>query len=73
MKTVRTMDWIALLFIIVGAINWGLIGFFQFDLVATLFGGASTLVSRIIYAIVGVSGIYGLTFFNNIGESTERV
>ena len=53
------LDKIALVLIIIGAINWGLIGFFQFDLVATLFGNMSAL-SRIVYALVGISGLWGI-------------
>ena len=48
--------------LIIGAVNWGLIGFFTFDLVAWLFGGASSWLSRIIYGIVGLSGLYAITF-----------
>lgn len=51
------MKKVALLLVIIGAINWGLIGFFGFDLVAFLFGGQMSLISRIIFALVGVSGI----------------
>ncbi len=47
----------ALVLVIVGAVNWGLIGFFQFDLVAALFGGADSILSRIVYALVGISGL----------------
>ncbi len=55
----KVIDKIALVLIIIGAINWGLIGFFRFDLVATLFGEMS-MVSRIIYALVGISGLWGI-------------
>lgn len=48
---------IALFLAIVGAINWGLIGFFQFDLVAAIFGGQDSFLSRTIYAIVGIAGL----------------
>ena len=58
----KVIDTIALILIIVGAINWGLIGFFEFNLVAAIFGTMS-VISRIIYAIVGISGIYALSFF----------
>ena len=51
------LDWTALILIIIGAINWGLIGFFGWDLVAAIFGDMSAL-SRIIYALVGISGLY---------------
>lgn len=55
----KVIDKIALVLIIIGAINWGLIGFFKFDLVAAIFGEMSAL-SRIVYALVGVSGIWGI-------------
>jgi uncharacterized membrane protein YuzA (DUF378 family) len=58
----RTLDGIALLLVVIGAVNWGLIGFFRFDLVAALFGDMSTL-SRIIYALVGIAGLYAISFF----------
>ncbi|WP_339176516.1 DUF378 domain-containing protein [Solibacillus sp. FSL R5-0691] len=48
---------IALVLVIIGAINWGLIGFFKFDLVASLFGGQTAGLSRIIYALVGLAGL----------------
>lgn len=55
----KVLDKIALLLIIIGAINWGLIGFFQFNLVDTIFGNMS-VISRIIYALVGISGLWGI-------------
>ena len=55
----KVIDKIALLLIIIGAINWGLIGFFQFNLVATIFGDMS-IISRIVYALVGISGLWGI-------------
>ena len=51
-------DRIALLLTIIGAISWGLIGIFQFDLVSYLFGGQGALVSRIIYTLVGAAGLW---------------
>ena len=47
---------------IIGGINWGLIGFFNFNLVSTIFSGSLTFIARIIYAIVGLASIYGITF-----------
>lgn len=60
----RVLQRIALVLVIIGAINWGLIGFFRFDLVASLFGGQDSFLSRIIYGLVGVSGLVclGLLF-----------
>ena len=48
---------IALVLLVVGGLNWGLVGFFGFDLVATIFGDASVL-SRIVYSLVGISAVY---------------
>ena len=55
----KVVDTIALVLIIIGAINWGLIGFFNFNLVDAIFGSMS-VISRIIYALVGVSGLWGI-------------
>jgi len=51
------LDWTALVLVIIGGINWGLVGFFSFDLVAAIFGDM-TVISRIIYGLVGLSAIY---------------
>jgi uncharacterized protein len=55
-----TLDRIALGLVIIGAINWGLVGLFQLDLVAALFGGQTATLSRIVYAIVGLAGLFCL-------------
>ena len=55
------MDTLSLILIIIGALNWGLVGIFQFDLVAAIFGGMSGVVSRLIYTIVGLAGLWGIT------------
>lgn len=52
------MDMTALILTIVGALNWALVGIFQFDLVARLFGGQGALLSRIVYTLVGLAGIW---------------
>ncbi|WP_066192605.1 MULTISPECIES: DUF378 domain-containing protein [Gracilibacillus] len=67
------MKKLALILIIVGAINWGLIGLFQYDLVASLFGGGSQagMISRIIYTIVGIAGLASIAFlFKNEQRQT---
>lgn len=66
----RTLDFIALLLVVVGAVNWGLIGFFQYDLVSAVFGPTSAM-TRIIFALVGIAGIYALTFFARDREPRE--
>lgn len=55
------MDRLALILMIIGAINWGLIGLFQFDLVATIFGGQSSIISRTVYTLVGAAGVYSIS------------
>lgn len=64
------MDTIALLLSIIGSINWGLVGIFQFDLVAWLFGGQGALISRIVYTIIGLAGLWCITllFRRNNGK-----
>lgn len=55
MRNENAIDWIAWILIIIGAINWGLVGFFNYDLVIGIFGGS---FARVIFAIVGISGLY---------------
>jgi uncharacterized protein len=57
MKKMSFLDWLTLILVIIGGLNWGLVGFFGFNLVDAIFGTMS-LVSRIIYALVGLSAIY---------------
>lgn len=57
MNKLNAMDWVALVLVIVGGLNWGLVGFFKFDLVCALFGDMSGL-SRVVYALVGLSALY---------------
>ena len=56
------MDIIAQILSVVGCLNWGLVGIFQFDLVAWLFGGSDALLSRIIYTVIGLAGLWCITF-----------
>jgi uncharacterized membrane protein YuzA (DUF378 family) len=58
--TLSVADWIALVLMIVGAINWGLVGAFNFNLVAAILGD-QTMASRIVYVLVGLAGLYGLS------------
>ena len=55
------LDKISLALVIIGAINWALVGVFQFDLVAWIFGGQTALLSRIIYSLVGLAGLWCIT------------
>ncbi|MCL2396928.1 MAG: DUF378 domain-containing protein [Defluviitaleaceae bacterium] len=69
----RYLAWTCLTLIVIGAINWGLIGFFQFDLVAAIFGGMSAWVSRVIYALIGLAGLYALSFYGLMDRHRDRV
>ena len=66
----RGFDYFALTVAIIGAINWGLIGFFKFDLVAFLFGDL-TVLARIVYAIVGICGLYLISVYGRITSFNE--
>lgn len=59
------MNRLALTLVIIGAINWGCIGIFGVDLVAWLFGGQMALLSRIIYTLVGLAGIWAISFYGS--------
>ena len=59
---------VAFILLIIGGLNWGLVGIFNFDLVATIFGDMSVL-SRIVYAVVGISAIYVLAISPKLGKS----
>ena len=66
----KTIDYIVLVLVIIGAINWGLVGFFGLDLVAFLFGSMSVL-SRIIYAVIGICGLYAISYYGRIRSAGE--
>lgn len=61
----KGLDYTVLVLVIIGAINWGLIGFFGLDLVALILGSMS-IISRIIYAVIGVCGLYAISFCGRI-------
>lgn len=69
------LDRIALILVTIGALNWGAIGIFQFDLVAWLFGGQAAIISRIVYTLVALAGIWCISLFfrerNEVLESTS--
>ena len=66
------LDKIALILVIVGALNWGGIGLFGFDTVAFLFGGQLSLLARIIYALVALAGLWCITLLFRTDTSTDR-
>ena len=55
------MDTLALILAIIGSVNWGLVGIFRFDLVAWIIGGQAAVISRIIYTLVGLAGLWCIT------------
>jgi len=57
------MNVIALILVIIGAVNWGSIGLFGIDIVASLFGGQLSVIGRIIYTLVGIAGLWSISFF----------
>ena len=63
----KIIDTIALILVIIGAVNWGLIGLFGLDLVATIFGNM-TMLSRIIYGLVGISGLWCIRYLSKVTE-----
>lgn len=65
------MDTIALILSIIGGLNWGLIGIFQFDLVAWLFGGQDAIISRIVYAVVGLSALWCISLLFRKGQRID--
>ncbi|MFA5962170.1 MAG: DUF378 domain-containing protein [Parcubacteria group bacterium] len=68
MNKLNAIDWIAVILLAVGGLNWGLVGIFNFDLVAAIFGDMSAL-SRIVYAVVGICAIYVLAISPKLGKS----
>lgn len=70
MKKLNTLDWIAIILVVVGGLNWGLVGIFGFDLVAAIFGDA-TLISRIAYVFVGISAVYVLLISGKLERKGE--
>ena len=62
----------ALVLTIIGAINWGLVGFFQFDLVAAIFGGQDSALARIVYGLVGLAGLINIGLLFAPSEREER-
>jgi hypothetical protein len=63
----KFISFLALVLIIVGALNWGLWGFFQYDFVADLFKGNTTMLARVVYGLVGLAGIWSLGFLTRCG------
>ena len=71
-KGLHTIGWIATTLVIVGALNWLLVGLFDVDLIASMFGRLSTS-SRIVYVLVGISGLYEIYFAMVLARESQRV
>ncbi|HZD59656.1 MAG TPA: DUF378 domain-containing protein [Anaerolineae bacterium] len=69
------LDWTSLVVVVIGALNWGLIGFFNYDLIAAIFGGGNTFatVPRVLYAIVGLAGLYSIYSLYKVGQIQAQV
>ena len=67
------LDRIALFLVIIGAVNWGSIGLFKFDIVAWLFGGQGDIISRVIYTLVAVSGLWLISLFFRQRETAAAI
>lgn len=65
------MDTLSLILSIIGSLNWGLVGIFKFDLVAWLFGGSGSVISRIIYTIIGLAGLWCISLLFRRGHEIE--
>lgn len=66
------LDWVAVVLAVIGAINWGLVGLFNFNLVAAIFGGDLSTPSRIIYVLVALSGLYVLYVAARVDKRVDR-
>ncbi len=69
-----TIDNLSLILVIIGALNWGSIGLFGFDFVAAIFGGQMSVISRIIFTLVGIAGLWSITllFKEKVPAHTDR-
>ena len=67
----KALDYTALTIAIIGAVNWGLVGIFRFDLIAALFGNMSWF-SRLVYILVGLSGLYLLSLYGRIRNESKK-
>ena len=73
MNTNTVWDKLCLTLLIIGGINWGLVGIFQFDLVAWLFGGTASLLSRVVYILVAVSAVWCTTLLFRDSEDSGEI
>ncbi|WP_304507427.1 DUF378 domain-containing protein [Anaerotignum sp.] len=69
----KVMNCIALTLVIIGALNWGLIGFFGYDVVTSIFGGSMFWISRVIFGLVGLAGLWSLSLYNFVVQESPTV
>ena len=69
----KYVNYVALALVIIGALNWGLIGFFGYDLITGIFGGDMFWIARVIFALVGLAGLCSLAFFPCVGNEHRRM
>ena len=67
----KVLNNIILALVIIGAINWGCVGIFGIDLVGAVFGGMNSMISRIIFTLVGLAGLWSFTFFNKVDDESQ--
>lgn len=67
MRKLNILDWLTMILVVIGGLNWGLVGILKFDLVATIFGEMSS-ISRVVYTLVGLSAIYVIYLATQIGK-----
>lgn len=72
MKKMNVLDWIAFLLVMIGGLNWGLVGLFEYDLVAGIFGDMSP-VARVVYTLVGLSALYLIIAMPGKKQSSQPV
>ena len=68
----KALNVIFLILVIIGAVNWGCIGLFGTDVVGTILGGTTSVISRIVYTIVGIAGLWSLSFFGKVDDKEEE-
>lgn len=68
----KALNVLFLILVIIGAINWGIIGLFGVDLVGSLLGGTTSAISRIVYTIVGVAGLWAFSFFGKVDDDRQE-
>ena len=68
----KTFNTIALTLLIIGGLNWLLVGLFRYDLVASVFGGQDSLLARIVYTLVGLCAVYSIRFYNDVNREAAR-